>query len=480
MDTKEHKFDVVPQVKYDVVATNADIRTSPGKYYNAADIIWMMISSGLVFLMVPGIGLLYSGTSRKSTTYMIWMPTITTSIVGIIWFFWGYAIAFSPNGTEFWGGSTGVLFRKVDINPVGNERGPQVPELVYALFQGMFACFTASVLSGATIYKERTIKWVFFLVFWITLVYCPIAHSSWNPEGWANKWGALDFAGGTPVHICAGMSSLSYGLFYRLQLNRYNKRERGESRPEKPAKNWVPKEDKEHVPTVLVGTILLWLGWFGFNGGSALGANMRAVSAIISTHLAACAGGITGSVLENLYNRVILSNIRRKRMEKNEPPLSREERGTLRHRFFKRMVISFCNGAIAGMVAVTPASGYISPYYSPIFGVVGSLSALYALRLSKFLFDPLDIFAIHAVSGFVGMVLTAFFASADIVALDGYNRIPGGFVDHHWKQIYKQLGDSLFGMAWSFFITFFILCALNIGTWFKTSIREPRLVFDDV
>lgn len=269
---------------------------------------------------------------------------------------------------------------------------------------------SASILSGATIYKERTLKWALFVVLWVTLVYCPIAHSSWSPDGWANKAGALDFAGGTPVHITAGTSALAYALFFRLQLHRYNRRARAQGSTERPVLNWIQKEDKEHVPTVVIGTVLLWLGWFGFNGGSAMGANMRAVSAIFSTQLAACAGGVSASLLDNLYNRAKLFEIEEEREQKGQPSLTESERDVYRQRFFKRMVLSFCNGVVAGLVAVTPAAGYISPYLAPIFGVFGSICSSYAIRLSKHLFDSLDIFAIHTVGGFVGMILTAFFA----------------------------------------------------------------------
>lgn len=269
---------------------------------------------------------------------------------------------------------------------------------------------SASVVSGATIYKETTRRWTVFIVLWSTFVYSPVAHSSWNPEGIANKWGALDFAGGTPVHISSGTSSLAYTLFYRLQLHRYNKRQRASGGAERPSDNWFIREDKEHVPTVVIGTILLWIGWFGFNGGSALGANMRAVSAIISTHLAACAGGVTGAAIDYVYNQAALQQERIRRQSGGQPPLTQGELEIYRQKFLRRLVISFCNGAVTGMVAVTPAAGYISPYFAPIFGLLGSFCSSYAIRMSRHLFDTLDIFAIHAVSGFVGMLLTGIFA----------------------------------------------------------------------
>jgi Amt family ammonium transporter len=267
--------------------------------------------------------------------------------------------------------------------------------------------YRTSIVSGATIYKERTFNWLVFSIFWVVLVYCPIARSTWSPEGWANKAGVLDFAGGTPVHITAGTSALAYALFHRLQLHRYNQRE---GAVVKPIADWIQREDKEHVPTVVIGTVLLWIGWFGFNGGSALSANMRAVSAIFSTHLAACAGGISASLLDEIYNRANIFEVKERRRLRGLPALTERELENYRYKFFKRIVLSFCSGAVAGLVTITPAAGYVSPYFAPLFGLFGAISSSYATRFSKYLFDSLDIFALHTVSGLVGMTLTAFFA----------------------------------------------------------------------
>lgn len=314
----------------------------------------------------------------------------------------------------------------------------------------------AAVVTGATIYKQKTWRWLTFAVLWVTLVYCPIAHSSWNPKGFANRAGALDFAGGTPVHITAGTSALAYSLFFRLQVHRYNRYAAAKNLTIRPEHNWVHRQEEReddvpplHVPTLTVGTVMLWLGWFGFNGGSALGANMRAVSAILSTQLAACAGGVSAAFLED----IIYAKLRMWAGDfaGGDRKMTGEVRARYKRPIFPRMVVSFCTGAVAGMVAVTPAAGYISPRFAPLFGLLGAVSSSYAVRLSKYLFDTLDIFAIHTVSGFVGMVMTAFFAeyapwppsnpwadrfrSARIVALDGYDEIQGGFVNHHWEQI---------------------------------------------
>ena len=249
-----------------------------------------------------------------------------------------------------------VLHNDLTI-PWGNKPGTKIPQLLYAFYQGMFACFTsvflntffsqdpyadprdnsAAVVSGAVIRKGRPLHFLVFIFIWSTLVYDFVARSSWNPVGWSNYWkgqtsGTFDFAGGTVVHIVSATTSLVYSIFCKwrrpiLGLPPLQKVDKDNlNRPSAP----------HNVVNVVLGTAFLWIGWFGFNGGSALGANLRAVSACISTHLAACAGGVMGTLLEYIA-------------------ASREERDVGRF-----SVIGFCNGAVAGLVAITPAAGYIS------------------------------------------------------------------------------------------------------------------------
>jgi ammonium transporter, Amt family len=257
-----------------------------------------------------------------------------------------------------------VAFYKAVIRPVGNPHGPKIPELVYALFQGMFACFTwvkarskptqtaaeceyrASLLSGATIFKERTHRFLIFIVFWTTLVYCPIAHWSWNPQGWSYRWGTYDFAGGTPVHICSGASAAAYGLFYKFRLRNHNSQQIRDV--DKIQEEPFIKTRGYNIVSIVTGTAMLWIGWFGFNGGSALGANLRAVSACVSTSLAACSGGITAYLMDALYAYI------KKVDPKPEDPLMTEAD------WLENRVEAVCAGVVVGMVAVTPAAGYVS------------------------------------------------------------------------------------------------------------------------
>lgn len=187
-----------------------------------------------------------------------------------------------------------------------------------------------------------------FIVFWTTLVYCPIAHWSWNPQGWANKWGTYDFAGGTPVHICSGTSSLAYSLFYKFWIRRYNSQQQNKDN-ELPEENYTRTSGYDAV-SVVTGTVLLWIGWFGFNGGSALGANLRAVSACVSTTVAACSGGITAFLLDSLYIYI------NKRLQEDDPASHPPQP---EGQWLQNLVEAVSAGMVVGMVAVTPAAGYV-------------------------------------------------------------------------------------------------------------------------
>ncbi len=289
---------------------------------------------------------------------------------------------------------------------------------------------------------------------WSTVIYDPIACWTWNPHGWVYVMGGLDFAGGTPVHIASGSAALAYSLMLGKR--------RGHGTHEL---NFRP----HNVTHIVIGTVFLWVGWFGFNAGSALSANMRAVMAAVVTNLAASVGGITWCVLDY-------------RLEK------------------KWSTVGFCSGVIAGLVAITPGSGYVPAWSAVVFGVVGGAACNYATKL-KFLIgidDALDIFAVHAIGGIVGNILTGFFAayvqpeysygpwmltrSSDyIVHLDGYSSLPGGWLSHNYVQLGYQLADSATGFAYSFGGTCIILFIMNLipGLSLRASEQAEVLGMDD-
>ena len=270
---------------------------------------------------------------------------------------------------------------------------------------------------GAIAERGRLGPMMVFIFVWSTLVYDPIANWTWNANGWSFKLGGLDFAGGTPVHISSGTAALALSIY--LGKRRGYGTERLAYKP-------------HNSSYVVLGTVLLWFGWFGFNGGSALSANMRAANACIITNLAAAVSGLTWMLWDYRLER-------------------------------KWSVVGFCSGGIVGLVAITPASGFVGPSASVAFGVVAGTVCNFATKL-KFIFnydDPLDIFASHGVGGIVGNLLTGLFAQKQVAALDGFSVINGGWIDHNWVQLGYQLADSTAGFAYSLVMTTAILWVMH-------------------
>ncbi|KAI0996231.1 Ammonium transporter 1 [Podosphaera aphanis] len=385
--------------------------------YDAGDIAWVLTSSAFVLLMIPGVGFFYSGLARrKSALSLIWLTIMATAVVSFQWFCWGYSLAFSHTAGKFIGNFENIGFRNILAGPsVGSSK---VPDLLFAMYQGMFASITVALAVGAVAERGRMLPALVFMLVWSTLIYDPIACWTWNPSGWVYQMGGLDFAGGTPVHISSGCAALAYSFMLGKR--------RGHGTHEL---NFRP----HNVTHIVIGTVFLWVGWFGFNAGSALAANMRAIMAAVVSNLAACVGGFSWCLLDYRLER-------------------------------KWSTVGFCSGVVAGLVAITPGSGFVPPWAAVIYGIVGAAAANYATKL-KFWFgidDALDIFAEHAVGGFVGNILTAFFATDYIAHLDNFTVIPGGWLNRHWIQLAYQLADSLAGGAYSFVGTCLILFIMNL------------------
>lgn len=364
---------------------------------------------------------------------------MATAVTSFQWFFWGYSLTFSKTAGPFIGNLENIGFRNVLGAPsIGSSK---IPDILFALYQGMFSCITVALATGAVAERGRMLPCVIFMFIWSTVIYDAIACWTWNPSGWSNRMGGLDFAGGTPVHIASGSAALAYSMMLGKR--------RGHGTHEL---NYRP----HNVTHIVIGTIFMWVGWFGFNAGSALSANIRAVMAAVVTNLAACVGGITWCVLDYRLER-------------------------------KWSTVGFCSGVVAGLVAITPGSGKFCavfsckplesletdtkplPGYVPVwaavpYGILGAGFANYATKL-KFLLridDALDIFAVHGVGGLVGNILTAFFAVNYVARLDGVAEINGGWLNHNWIQLAYQLADSFSGGAYSFVGTSVILLIMNL------------------
>ncbi|KAK7001985.1 ammonium transporter [Favolaschia claudopus] len=381
--------------------------------YNLGDIAWVCphCSAALVWIMVPGVGFFYSGLlRRKNALSMIYLSMMTIAVVSFQWFFWGFSLAFSETATNgFIGNLKYFALRGVLDQPsIGSTR---IPSIVFCVYQLMFACITPMLALGAIAERGRLWPTLFFVFVWSTLVYDPIACWTWNSNGWSFILGGLDFAGGSPVHISSGTAALAISVYLGKRTGWGSAR----------------LAYKPHNTSyVVLGTVFLWFGWFGFNGGSALSANLRAANACIITNLAASVGGLVWMFWDWRLER-------------------------------KWSAVGFCSGAIAGLVAITPASGFVGVSTSVLFGFMAGTCCNFATQL-KFILgydDTLDIFASHAVGGIVGNLLTGLFF------YDGATEIPGGWLDHHYIQLAYQLADSVAAVSYSFVMTTIILWIMH-------------------
>ncbi|EYE95334.1 ammonium permease MEP2 [Aspergillus ruber CBS 135680] len=393
------------------------LREDLNVYYNAGDIAWVITSTALVLLMIPGVGFFYSGLARrKSALSLLWLSIMSVGVVSFQWFFWGYSLAFSHTAGKYIGDLNNFGLKGVLAAPsVGSDK---VPDILFCVYQGMFACITVAIAVGAVAERGRMLPCLIFIFIWSTIIYDPLACWTWNSAGWVYQLGGLDFAGGTPVHIASGSAALAYSLMLGKR--------RGHGTHEL---NYRP----HNVTSVVIGTVFLWVGWFGFNAGSALSANLRAVMAAVVTNIAAGVGGVTWCLLDY-------------RLEK------------------KWSTVGFCSGVLSGLVAITPGSGFVTPWASFIFGVVGAAGCNYATKLKYLLRvdDALDIFAVHGIGGILGNILTAFFAADYIAHLDGSTEIDGGWINHNYIQLGYQLADSVSGLAYSFVGSCIILFLINL------------------
>ncbi|CAG8509112.1 3924_t:CDS:2 [Ambispora leptoticha] len=385
----------------------------PNEKFETADIGFVLLATAQVFLMVPGIGYFYSGMARsKNALSLILLCILSTAVVNFQWWFWGYSLTYSITGGNFIGNLDNMFYRGV---LGGRLQGNPVPDLVFANFQCMFAALTPALAIGAAAERNRLLPTLIFIFIWTTLVYDVIAHWTWATNGWANKIGSVDFAGGTPVHIASGAAALAYSMV----LGKRNGHGMEEFRP-------------HNISSIALGTVFLWFGWFGFNGGSALSANLRAANALSVTNLAAATGGLSWMLLDYRLER-------------------------------KLSMLSFCSGVISGLVTITPAAGYVSPASAVLFGFLGGVICNMSVKLKHFLAidDALDVFAVHGVGGLLGNALTGIFGQKSISQYDGSTGFNGGWLDGHWAQLGYQMAGSVAGLVYSFSVTYFILFILN-------------------
>lgn len=331
---------------------------------DTGDTAWMLVSTLLVlFMILPGVALFYGGLVRSKNVLSILMQcTVITGVVMIIYVLYGYSLAFGGSESAFWGGLGKVFLSGVTAD---SESGT-IPELLFVSFQMTFACITASLIVGGFAERVKFSAVVLFVILWVTFVYFPIAHMAWDPAGLFFGWGAMDFAGGTVVHINAGLAALIGAIMIGPRVG-YK------------TDNMAPHS----LPLVMIGASVLWMGWFGFNAGSALGANSGAALAMINT-FTATAGAIVAWVLIEALARG------------------------------KASMLGGASGIVAGLVAITPAAGFVGPVGAILIGAASSVVCYYFVAVVKHKFgydDSLDVFGIHGVGGIVGAILTGVFAA---------------------------------------------------------------------
>ena len=335
--------------------------------YNPADIAWILIATALVFLMTPGLAFFYGGmVHRKNVISTMIKSVVAAGVVGVLWVVIGFSLAFGDSLGGVIGNPATFLFFKNVNSGAPWSLAPTIPLSLFAIFQMMFAIITPGLVVGAVAERIRFSSYILFTVLFSLFIYAPLAHWSWHPDGFLFKMGALDFAGGTVVHISAGCAALAGALVLKRRK--------------------VHMENKEippaNVPYVLIGTGLLWFGWFGFNAGSALGANSLAVSAFATTNTAAAAAGLSWMFFDVLRGK-------------------------------KPSVLGFCIGAVVGLVAITPAAGFVAIPQSIFIGVIAAIIsniAVYYKQRSR-LDDTLDVFPCHGIGGMVGMLMTGLLAT---------------------------------------------------------------------
>lgn len=350
--------------------------------YNMADISWLLIASALVLLMTPGLSFFYGGmVSKKNVISTMLQSFIATGLISAIWVVFGFSMAF---GSSFHGlvGNPADFFFMKGINSQGPwSLAPTIPLLLFALFQMKFAIITPALVVGATAERIRFTSYVLFMVLFSIFIYCPLAHWTWHPEGILFKMGVLDFAGGTVVHISAGCAALAGAIVLKRRAVHLRREET------KPAR----------VPYVLLGTGLLWFGWFGFNAGSALGANSLAVTAFATTNTASAVAGLSWIFFDALRGR-------------------------------KPSALGFCIGAVVGLVAITPGAGFVGIPQSFFIGFIAAICSNLAVywKGKTTIDDTLDVFPCHGIGGIVGMILTGVFANKKINAAGNDGLLYGG------------------------------------------------------
>jgi Amt family ammonium transporter len=405
------------------------VATPPPPAIDTGDTSWLLISTALVLMMtIPGLSLFYGGLVRRKNVLSVLMQCfMITCLISVQWILWGYSLSFGPDikgfiGSLDWFGLKGV---GMDPNP---DYAATVPHQAFMIFQMMFAVITPALIIGAFAERMRFMPFVVFTLLWATFVYDPVCHWVWGIGGFIRKMGALDFAGGTVVHINAGVAALASSLVLGKRVGYPNK-----------------MSPPHNLPFSVMGAGLLWVGWFGFNAGSALSANGLATSAFVATHAAAAMAGLAWSVMDLIFNK-------------------------------RPTVLGIISGAVAGLVAITPASGFVNPMGALCIGASAGVICYLSVAFMKAKLgydDALDAFGVHGVGGFWGAIATGLWATKSVNAAgaDGlFYGNPGLFV--------IQLKAALITVVYSLVVSFVLLKIVDLVMGLRTDEQEERIGLD--
>ena len=394
---------------------------------NSGDTAWLLTSSALVLLMTPALAFFYGGmVRRKNLLSTIMMSFAILCMVSVLWILYGYTMAFGPDikglvGNLSWFGLAGV-----GQNPSA-VYATTVPHLAFVAFQATFAIITVALWTGAVVERIKFGALLAFAALWFTLVYCPIAHWVWGSGGWLAQLGALDFAGGTVVHVNAGISALALALVLGPRMGF----KEGETM------------EPNNIPYVVLGAALLWFGWFGFNAGSALTAGGLAANAFVTTNTSAAAAGFTWMILGWIHRRP--------------------------------SVLGAATGAVVGLVAITPAAGYVPVWAAIPIGAIGSIISYYVMvwraKANK-VDESLDVFACHGMGGTWGALATGIFATTAV------NASSSGLIDGNWKQVLIQIVAIAATMAYAFVVSWLLAKALKATMGLRVKEEEESVGLD--
>ena len=392
-----------------------------------SSIAFIVICTGLVFLMTPALAFFYGGLERrKNVISTMMMSVVSLALATVMWFAVGYSLSFSGDGNLI--GDLGHAFFQ-GVSDSESTRGLTIPDSLFAVFQMMFSIITVGILTGSVAGRMRFKPLLIFIVGWLLLVYYPFAHMVWD-EGLLAQWGTIDFAGGDVVHITSGVS----GLVLALVVGKRKDFNRLEYRP-------------HNVPFVLLGAGLLWFGWFGFNAGSALAADGLAVHALVTTHLSAAAAMFSWILLEYLKNG-------------------------------KPSLVGASTGLVAGLVAITPGAGFVSTWSALIIGLLVSPVCFYAIAIVKHKLgydDALDAFGCHGVGGIFGGIVTGLFTTPEL-ALDPDNI---GLIYGNPRLFLVTIAAIVFTIVWSAGMTFVLMKGISFFMPLRVSDREEVVGLDD-